>query len=149
MNLKQALYAHCLSYVQQRIARTQEEINKVQASANEESKSSAGDKHETGRAMAQLEVEKNAKQLAEAEKLLNILHNISPERVSERVIPGSLVHTSNGVFFIAVSIGAFLYKKVQYFGIAGDSPLGKMFLHKGKGEVVVFNGKEYVISAIE
>ncbi|HSY60679.1 MAG TPA: hypothetical protein VK796_02335, partial [Cytophaga sp.] len=66
---KNTLYAYCTDYVTERITRLKTEIKKTQSSANEETKSSAGDKYETGRAMAQLEIEKNTKQLAEAERL--------------------------------------------------------------------------------
>jgi hypothetical protein len=54
--------------VHQRIASAEEAIRMAQESANQEGKSSAGDKYETGRAMAQLEIEKASGQLAEANK---------------------------------------------------------------------------------
>ena len=66
-----------MAYVHERIAATQEAIYTAQLSANEETKSSAGDKYETGRAMAQLEIEKNTAQLAEALKLKQMLKQIS------------------------------------------------------------------------
>jgi sortase (surface protein transpeptidase) len=56
--LKTRLHSLCVSYVGQRIETAQRAIAIAQASANEETKSSAGDKYETGRAMAQLEIEK-------------------------------------------------------------------------------------------
>jgi hypothetical protein len=67
INIKESLYNHCMRYVQERIARIQNEIDLHQAAANEETKSSAGDKYETGRAMAQLDIERNSVQLREAE----------------------------------------------------------------------------------
>ncbi|MDB5240215.1 MAG: hypothetical protein JWP57_840, partial [Spirosoma sp.] len=48
--LKQALHARCRHYVQQRIDTARQAMEAAQESANSESKSSAGDKYETGRA---------------------------------------------------------------------------------------------------
>ena len=51
----------------------------AQEAANEEGKSSVGDKYETGRAMMQIERDKAAQQLDEALKLKNIIDQISIE----------------------------------------------------------------------
>ena len=73
--IKRKLYQHCINFVDKRIAAAKETIAMAQESANEDTKSSAGDKYETGRAMAQLEIEKTAGQLEEAlkdKKLLDV-----------------------------------------------------------------------------
>ena len=72
---------------------------------NSETKSSAGDKHETGRAMLQLEMEKAGKQWVEVQQTQVLLSKVSIQPTKGPVRLGSLVHTSNGVFFLAVSIG--------------------------------------------
>ena len=99
MKEKEVLYAYCVNYVQQRIARIQGEINKAQSSANEETKSSMGDKYETSRAMAHQEIENNRMQLLEAEKLHSILQNLTGFKVTGTInrVQSSL-HPS--VFFI-------------------------------------------------
>ena len=51
----------CLDYCDVLINRAQKEFQFITESANNETKSSAGDKHETGRAMAQIEQEKAAR----------------------------------------------------------------------------------------
>ena len=53
-----------------------------QEALDSESKSSAGDKHETGRAMLQLEMEKAGQQLQEVEKMKLILEKIQSEFVT-------------------------------------------------------------------
>ncbi|MBN8703333.1 MAG: hypothetical protein J0M08_09725 [Bacteroidetes bacterium] len=148
MTLKESLYSICLSYVQERIVRITKEIESVQTSANEENKSSAGDKHETGRAMAQLEIEKNSKQLQEAKRLEAQLAKIQIDNISDRIIAGSLVTTTNGIFFISISMGVVTYKEQPYFFISPDSPLGMLFLDKKVMDEISFNGKKYVVLAI-
>ena len=62
MNIKQQLYNLCLEFVDSRYQTIQNTINEIQVSLTSETKSSAGDKHETGRAMLQLEMEKAGQQ---------------------------------------------------------------------------------------
>ncbi len=147
--LKETLYTYCTDYVLDRITRIRTEIKKAQSSANEETKSSAGDKYETGRAMAQLEIEKNTKQLSEAEKLQGVMNSIIVDRVSATVIPGSLITTSKGMFYIAISIGLVTLEKNSYYIVAPDSPIGKLFMGKKVKDEVVWNGSKYVINAVE
>lgn len=147
-NIKNALYNHCIQYVEERIARIQNEIDMHQSAANEETKSSAGDKYETGRAMAQLEIERNLVQLNEAEKLRSILHGIVREVTADHVVPGSLVTTSNGVFYIAISIGDVTVEQQSYFVVSPDSPIGKLLLGKRVRQEIVWRNEKYIINTI-
>jgi len=149
MKEKEELYTYCITYVQERISRLKSEIKKTQSSANEETKSSAGDKYETGRAMAQLEIEKNTAQLAEAERLMNTLNTIVSGAISGLVIPGSLITTDNGMFYIAVSIGQVTIDHKNYFVISSDSPIGKMFMGMKLGDAIEWNKSKYIIKSIE
>ena len=58
MDIKEQLYEFCRAYIDGRTIRINESIKSIQESLSSETKSSAGDKHETGRAMLQLEREK-------------------------------------------------------------------------------------------
>lgn len=150
MEVKEALYTYCLAYVKQRIASIKEELSHAQSSANEETKSSAGDKYETGRAMAQREVEMNTRQVMEAEKLLLKLESLSTiENIEGIIIPGSLVYTSGGVFYIAISIGLISLDQKQYYVVSSDSPIGKLLLGKTNGDSFIWNGHSNTINSIE
>lgn len=140
---------YCTDYVMERITRLKTEIKKTQSSANEETKSSAGDKYETGRAMAQLEIGKNTVQLREAEKLLGAMQAIHVDLISEIIIPGSLVTTSKGIFYISISIGLVEIDKKPYFIVAPDSPIGKLFMGKKAGDLVTWNSNVYEIHTID
>jgi hypothetical protein len=149
MSEKIELYDYCTNYVKQRIARIQAEIKSAQSSANEETKSSAGDKYETGRAMAQLEIERSQGQLKEAEKLEAVLNGIANSNLAERVLPGSLVITSKGIFYLAISLGLVKLHDTEYFLVSADSPIGKLLLNKKNGDHFNWNGSDYVIQAIK
>jgi len=147
-SIKTTLFNFCTDYVMERINRLKTEIKKTQSSANEETKSSAGDKYETGRAMAQLEIGKNTVQLREAERLLEMLRAIHIDLSSEIVIPGSFVKTNKGDFYISISIGLIKLQQNQYFIIAPDSPIGKLFMGKKVRDVISWNKTNYQITEI-
>lgn len=149
ITIKESLYNHCVQYVEERMARIQNEIALQQESANEETKSSAGDKYETGRAMAQLEIERNAVQLKEAEKLRSFLKHMVREHSGEVIVPGSLVTTSKGVFYIAISLGAVTLHEQTYVVVSPDSPIGQLLLGKKKGDEMVWRGEKYVVEGVE
>ena len=83
MAIKQHLYNHCLKFVNTRFQTIQKTINEIQESLTSETKSSAGNKHETGRAMLQLEREKAGNQLAEVQKTKAMLSKIDVEKSSD------------------------------------------------------------------
>ncbi len=149
INIKELLYNHCAQYVEERIARIQNEINLQQEAANEETKSSAGDKYETGRAMAQLEIERNLVQLKEAEKLRSFLQYMVREHTGEVIVPGSLVTTSKGVFYIAISLGAVTIEQQTYVIVSPDSPVGKLLLGKRTGQEMMWRNEGYAIVSVD
>ena len=146
--IKQQLYALCLAFINERIRSAKEAIQLAQSSANDETKSSAGDKYETGRAMAQLEIEKNGSQLAEAMKQRESLEKIQPDHYSSEVQTGSLVVTNQGNFYISISAGKLLAGGVEYFAISPVSPLGARLLKQVSGASMIFNQKEFLIREI-
>lgn len=148
IELKIKLHSLCQAYIEQRIDTAQKAIAIAQASANEETKSSAGDKYETGRAMAQLEIEKNATQLAEAQKLKAALGQIKPEHPTNVVQSGSLVVTSQGNFYIAISAGQFTIDAVNYFSISPASPIGSKLIGLKEGIRFSFNTRIYQIEKV-
>lgn len=145
---KTALYTHCQSLVQQKLDEAEAAMRAAQTAANEETKSSAGDKYETGRAMMHLEKEKLASQHAEALKLKKVLDQINPSRRTEKVALGSLVETNVGWFFVAVGLGQVKVEGQTYFLISPAAPIGRLLWGKAVNESFIFNGKEVVINHI-
>ncbi|HEY8401261.1 MAG TPA: 3-oxoacyl-ACP synthase [Cytophagaceae bacterium] len=148
MTIKQALYNKCVEYVNERLSATQKAIQEAQAAANEETKSSVGDKYETGRAMLQLEIEKMSAQLAEGMKLKQSLSRINPEKEMETAELGSLVETSGGIFFLSISLGQIKLDDKTYFVISPATPIGTQLLGLKKGDSFTFNNKSISILSI-
>ncbi len=147
-SFKTELFQQCQHMVAQRMEVAEKEMRLAQASANEETKSSAGDKYETGRAMAQLERDKSAQALAEARKLKQVLDQIHPEKVETEVRLGSLVKTPKGWFFIAISLGKVTVQNTDCFVISPVAPVGKVMIGLKVGQEANFNGQVFKIEEI-
>jgi transcription elongation GreA/GreB family factor len=137
---KSALYGLCSSSISQRIEHAKDALDLAQESANDETKSSAGDKHETGRAMAQLEAEKANAQLKQAMSLKLQMEKLDASVHTETVVLGSLVICKTSRFLLTVSAGKLEFEGHSYFAISADSPIGKLLFGKSKGDSISFNG---------
>ena len=146
-DIKQKLLNYCKNYVDERLLRIQNTISDIQESLTSETKSSAGDKHETGRAMLQLEREKAGAQLAEVQKLQETLAKITISS-SKNIRLGSLISTSQGNYFLSISVGKVTIENISYFAIAANSPIGKLLLGKTAESTFNFNGNEISIKDV-
>lgn len=128
-----------------RITTIQKAFDDINGSLSTATKSSAGDKHETGRAMAQLEQEKLSQQLSSALDLRNALSKIDPSEEHNTVRFGSLVQTSIGTFFISVGLGNIQHEDTSFFCISPVTPMGKLLIDKKIKDSVQFNGRSIEI----
>lgn len=148
LELKEQLYSQCVDFVEERLLTIQTQIKEIQESLTSETKSSAGDKHETGRAMLQLEREKAGRQLAEIEKLKMVISKIDPTKMSKIIGLGSAVTTSNANYFIAISVGELNVGAERFFAISPNTPMGLLLMGKQVGDSVMFREREFVIEDV-
>ena len=148
-SVKQQLYGFCKSFIKNRLVRINSSIDSLQEALTSETKSSAGDKHETGRAMIQLEREKLGNQLAEAQLLQELFKKIPLQSSSSQVGLGSLVLTDQQNYYMGISAGELKIDGVSYFAIAPNTPIGKLLLGKVVDDVVVFNSRKIIIQQID
>lgn len=144
-NLKRQAFAFVLSYSTQKVENINNQLAQIVEALNSETKSTAGDKHETGRAMLQLEREKLGNQLADAENNISYLKRINLEVSNSKVGLGSLVYTSNGNYFISVYAGKYEVDNKVVFCISNASPIGQLLMGKSEDDRFDFNNKEYKI----
>ncbi len=148
-SVKQKLHSLCHQFVEQRIRAATQAMNAAQESANAEERSSAGDKYETGRAMAQIARDQAAQQLAEALKLKSTLDQINPLNSSDIVRLGSLVITDRSSFYISISAGELQVDGKKYFAVSPQSPIGKILLECKVNDVFTFNKVQQKVTLIE
>jgi regulator of replication initiation timing len=78
--------------------------------SNNDTKSSMGDKYETGREMLQQEINNLQRQLNETLNQQAVLQKITADP-SEKVQNGALVKTNKGLFYISASLGEIISEK--------------------------------------
>lgn len=148
VELKEAALEHCQKFVADRLGRLNHQAREISDALTSETKSSAGDKHETGRAMLQLEREKLGSQLAEAEKMQALLHKVPEKSTSTSIGLGALLKTSTATYFIAISAGEFTYENQTVYCISPATPIGKLVMGKQLGDSFVFQSAENKILVI-
>ncbi len=148
MRLKQTLFIKCQDVLNSRLKVIKESILDIQNSLFSETKSSAGDKHETGRAMLQLEREKAGQQLAEIQTQFKILNRIVPDNQQRTVALGSIVFTSQSNYFVSISIGEILNDNQKFYAISMASPIARLLIGKTVGDNFNFRDKEIIITKI-
>ena len=132
--------------VDEKIAHLQQLIDETRAS-NNDTKSSMGDKYETGREMLQQEINNLQSQLKVVVDQKNELEKLTNEPRT-KVEKGALVQTTNGWFYISVSYGEILLDGKKIFAISPESPLAKAMWNKSKNEIFILNGKQQSVTTV-
>ncbi len=146
--LKLKVHQHCISIIEDKINTIQKEYRLYQDSAANETKSSAGDKHDTGKAMMQMEQEKLGIQFKELVNSKKILGSINPSIKSEKIQFGSFVKTDTSWFYISISLGKILIDAKEIFILSSQTPLSKLMLNKANDDSFSFNGNNYTVTEV-
>lgn len=149
MPVKARLLEQCKIFVKDKLNLIETVINANRKALDQESKSSAGDKHETGRAMLHLEMEKASQQFKAAQQMKETLDRIEIQHISGKVKLGSMVITDQGTYFIAISTGQIAIDDKQYYAISPASPIGQLLMGKEQGEAINFGSRTIQIESIE
>lgn len=147
MTSKPTLHALCHAFIEQRISAARTAMLAAQESSSSETKSSAGDKYETGREMANAERDRNAAHMQQAQQLQAELARISPDSPCDTVRPGALVHTSLGRFYISISAGQL--PGLEVFAVSSAAPVVVALKGLRAGQEAVFNGKAVRVLAVD
>ena len=116
--------------------------------SNNDTKSSMGDKYETGREMLQQEINNLQVQLNEVLKQQDFLKTILV-KPSDKAEKGAIVKTERGLFFISVSLGELSFEHQKIICISPESPLAKAMNGKQNGEVFSLNNMSQKIVDIQ
>ena len=147
-SIKEQLFTQCLAFIDNRLLTVKSTMQEIQESLLSETKSSAGDKHETGRAMLQLEREKAGNQLAEILKIKENLSKINTKNTSETIHLGSVVYTTQANYYIAISAGVITINSVDFYAISPVTPIAKLLLAKTVNDTVTFRANNFTITSV-
>ncbi|TDH27983.1 hypothetical protein EXU57_05835 [Segetibacter sp. 3557_3] len=149
MNNKQRVYTLCHALLSEKVAGEQKLLKELIESTHNETKSSAGDKYETARAMLQIEQDNVRKRLNQLQLQLATLNQLDIHVSTIKIQRGSLVTTATEQFFISVALGRVSIGDKVVFAISDRSPLGEKLVGLQESESCSLNGKTYQIVSIE
>lgn len=113
-------------------------LNSAIISRNSDTKSSAGDKFETSREMAQIEIHKLEIEIVKIQQFISDLLSKNSK----------LITTDKGVFFIAISFGKLVVNNTEVFCISNSAPIAQHLVNAEKLEVIEFSKLKYSILGI-
>lgn len=130
------------------LERLNSEVAGLQESRHSDTKSSAGDKHETGRAMVDQELAQLRQQLEKTKRLRSDLSGI-PEGVFSSAQWGAAVETERMVYFISISHGKVdAAGSKPVYALSPVSPAAQAMMGKQAGEAFELNGTRHVIQSV-
>jgi hypothetical protein len=117
-------------------------------SRDSDTKSSAGDKFETGREMMQREMDKISASIDQSKNQLNFLSKINLNRPYSTVDLGCLIITDQGIYYISIGLGKVEINAEIIYAISLDSPIGQLLKGKRVGDELEFRGKTLKINQL-
>ena len=148
MTLKQKIYNHYLQVLNEKIAALQQVLSDLKESGANETKSTAGDKHETALAMLQIEQANKRAQLKEVLDQKAVYEKIDPSLSPVFIVNGSLIKTNRGYLFLSVAAGKAVVDGNAVVALSPQSPLGLKLMGLIANDVAEVNAVRYIIESI-
>jgi hypothetical protein len=148
MTLKQKIYDHYLQVVNDKVQLLQQVLADLKESGSNETKSTAGDKHETALAMLQIEQANTREQLEKIMLQKAAIEKINPTIVAEMIVNGSLVKTNRGYLFVSIAAGKTVIDGNAVVALSPQAPLGIKLMGLKAGDSIEVNGNVYNIESI-
>lgn len=142
------LIKSCKAYLDKKIRIVKDSLAGLKEDLENESKSSAGDKYETGREMINIEWNKLTTQLNEYDRLEQILNRIEKNEFHDTVILGSIVMTSNANYFISIPAGEIMANGKKFYAVGIQSPVARQLIGKKRNDSFNISGKSCKIEEI-
>ncbi|MCE2495412.1 MAG: hypothetical protein J4F31_02355 [Flavobacteriales bacterium] len=137
----------CLLFVKERLSALQSELDELKNDLTSESKSSAGDNHETGRAMIQLEQECLGGQYSAVRKQFELLQRLGNQEC-KNIVLGSLAKINEQWYYFATGIGTVEVKGVSVIAVGLTSPPAQAVKGMALGSSTQFRDQLYRIEEI-
>lgn len=149
MTFKEQVYKSCCDILNDKIQLLKQTLSDLKESASNETKSTAGDKHETALAMLQIEQKNAGIQLENVLTQRAILDKINPKVKPLNITNGAFVKTNKGYLFLGAPIGKITVAGINVIALSSQSPLGSALTKLSIGETTTVNGRIYEILEIE
>ncbi len=141
---KSEIQANLRSILEKTLEEARKEYVLAKESRDSDTKSSAGDKFETGREMMQKEMDKLSALVDNTLNSLSKLDRLANLPPAAVITEGSLVETDQETYFISIGYG----KLDTVYAISIESPLGIELKGKKVGDHVEMRGRIITIKSI-
>lgn len=148
MTLKQQIHHHYLQIINSKVLLLQQVLTDLKESGANETKSTAGDKHETALAMLQIEQANTRGQLKEVLEQKAALQKINPALSAVKIVKGSLIKTNRGWFYLSTALGKAIVGDITVIALSPQSPLGIKLMGLTVLDVAEINNNRYVIESV-
>lgn len=123
-------------------------LESLEESLLQETKSTAGDKYETGRAMVHIEQGQVQQQYHALNRDLAELESLDTGKGGAKVAQGSLVGTGDAWFYLSVALGKAIVEGNTVYALSPRSPLGQKLMGSTTGDTILMNGKKYTLKYV-
>ncbi len=141
---KSEIHLKLRSQLEKSVEEARKEYALAKESRDSDTKSSAGDKFETGREMMQREMDKLSAQVDNTLNSIAKLDRIADLPTSSIISEGSLVETDQETYYVSIGYG----KLDTVFAISIESPLGIELKGKRAGDRIEMRGRNITIKHI-
>jgi hypothetical protein len=145
---REIIVNNCHAHLEDRLQSLEHEIRELGAAMASETKSSAGDKYETGREMLSAETDKKKQQYALFLSMKREMQALAIPSSFATIRPGSIFRTEQGWFFISIPLGEVQIENESIFLLSAQAPLAKAAMGKSVDERFVLNGRNFVVLEI-
>ncbi len=145
LQIKQKLHNKLIDQLDEKITDIQKAMFETSESMKNDTKSSAGDKFETGREMIQQELNNQQAQLDKLFTHKKDLSRIDLNVAHHQIGFGTLVTASNGNYYISAALGKVELDGTDYYALSLASPVGTVLQSAKKGDKITFQNREISI----
>ena len=135
MLTKSGVIAELDKHLQTKLSYLTTNLHQVIESRNSDTKSSAGDKFETSREMAQIEIHKIEIEILKTQQFISELFS----KVTQFII------TDKGAFLISIPFGKIILNDEKIFCISKNAPITKHLINTKKNNSFFYNDIKYNI----
>ena len=147
--MREIILKHLMGHVDKDLEEAKARMASLKESLGAESKSSAGDKHETGRAMIHVEQERVQETVGRLEHMRGVLvQRATQGKAIQRVSPGALVETTGPWVLVGVPLGKVQLPDALVLCVGVEAPLAQQWHGAQPGDQVVLGSQQLTIQAI-
>jgi transcription elongation GreA/GreB family factor len=147
-SIKEEIHQTLINKIEDQILQAKLDLSLAKESRDSDTKSSAGDKYETGREMMQREMDKLSASVDIYQQQLGKLKTIDPLRSTDFVTHGSLIETNFETYYMAIGMGQITSSNRTIYVISPESPLGTLLLGKKVEEGIELRGRKIIIKQL-